>query len=184
MSDASHEGDGVQRAPLALVPSLPVYGTHSDEPGPRGCHALKRNGELCGAARRADSAYCNAHSGRGVASDPAGFAPIAQRASAENRRRRAALRLELGITRPSSLRSLLAANVYAERERVVTAALAPIRDSDLGSAAKQRAALALLDAVEPQDRATLDVPLPHDADGIAALGAGDLRALARSVGDS
>ena len=40
----------------------PVYGVRAEQPGARGCWARKRNGELCGAAHRTDSDYCNAHS--------------------------------------------------------------------------------------------------------------------------
>jgi hypothetical protein len=143
---------------------------------------LKRDGTNCGAARRADGDYCNAHSGLGVAKNPAEWSVIGRERSADSRRRRAALRLELGITRQSSIRGLLKAAVHVERERVVAAALSPIGDPKLGSAAKQRAALALLDAVEPQPKAALDLPLDDlDPEGVAALGLRELRQLAERV---
>ena len=163
-------------------PKAPVYGVRADSPGPRGCWALKRDGNPCGAARRADGDYCNAHSGLGVAKNPAQYAPLARAASAENRRRRAALRATLGITRPESVRGLLKAAVFVERERVVSAAMAPLRDPDAGSAAKQRAALALLDAVEPQPKAAeLTLTAELDPEGIASMGLSELRLLAERV---
>lgn len=162
--------------------SQPVYGVRAQQPGPRGCWALKRDGNHCGAAKRKDSDFCTAHSGLGVAQDPARWAPIAQQRSAENRQRRAALRLELGISRPSSIRGMLRGAVWAERERVVAAALSPITATEGASPAlRSKTALALLDAVEPQPRATLDVPLPTTPDGVDGLSLAELRALVERV---
>lgn len=166
--------------PVEVVnPAQPFHGSRGDAPGPRGCWALKRDGSPCGAARRADGDYCNAHSGLGVAKNPAEWAPLAQKASAENRRRRAALRLELGITRPQSIRGMLRAQAWVERERVAAAALAGL-DAD-SPAQRSRAALAIIDAVEPQQRATLDVPLPSSPDGLDGMSLSELRQLAERV---
>ena len=180
-NERGSEDAGSQVPRLALVAGKPEprYGTRADSPGPRGCWATKRDGTPCGAARRADGDFCNAHSGLGVAEDPAKYAPLAQRASAENRRRRAALRLELGITRPSSLRSLLKASVFAERERVVAAAMSPLSDPDASSSLRSKTALALLDAVDPPMQASVEVPF--DAQGIEALSLSQLRQLAQQA---
>ena len=166
-------------SPAQEEPKAPVYGTRADSPGPRGCWSLNKRGEPCSAARRADSDYCNAHSGQGVTSDPVGWGEKARRVSAENRRRRAALRLELGITRNSTARSLLRSAVFVERERLVAAALDGALDPELSAAQRSKTALELIREAEPQERATLDVPL--DAASIDKLGLAELRALASQV---
>jgi hypothetical protein len=177
-------------AGTALVPadpaqeavSQPAYGVRGDAPGPRGCWAAKRNGEPCGAAPRRGEDYCNGHSGHGVAMNPVEWSAKGRAAAAESRRRRAALRLALGITGTGSPRALLKAAVVAEAERIVAAALSPIGDDSLGSAAKQRAALALLDAADPMAQASLELPLPSNPEGVEQMGLEDLRALAQQVG--
>jgi len=78
-------------------PKAPAHGVRAESPGPRGCWALNKRGEPCGAARRADGDYCNAHSGIGIADGNPEWAVKGRAASAESRARRAALRLELGI---------------------------------------------------------------------------------------
>jgi hypothetical protein len=156
----------------------PVYGTRAPEPGPRGCWALKADGTPCGAAARREQDYCGAHSGSTpVAQDPGKWAPIAREASAQARTRRATLRAALGIMKPDSTRGLLKATAYVERERVVAAAMAPLRDLDTRPMDAHRAALALLDAVEPQARAELSVEVPTSAEQVGALGLEELRTL-------
>lgn len=177
-------------AGTALVPTdsvqeelpAPAYGVRGDAPGPRGCWAVKRNGEPCGAAPRRGEPYCNGHSGHGVAMNPAEWSAKGRAASAESRRRRAALRLALGITGTGSPRSLLKAAVVADAERVVAAALSPIGDPDLGSVQRSRAALSLLDATDPMAQASLELPLPTDPQGVEQMSLEDLRALALQVG--
>jgi hypothetical protein len=153
----------------------PAYGTRASEPGPRGCWAVKANGAPCGAARRRDGDFCGAHSGIGVAADPGRYAAIGQRASAESRTRRKELRHSLGITRPNTARGTLRALVFVERERIARAALAPIGSSD--PALAHRAALALLDAVEPHERVELVTQLPTDPAAIAGMGLEELERL-------
>ena len=153
----------------------PVFGTRAREPGPRGCWALKRDGTPCGAARRHDGDFCGAHSGIGVAADPGRYAPIGRRAAAESRARRAELRHSLGITRPNSIRGTLQAQAWVERERIARAALAPIHGAD--PVAAHRAALAVLDAVEPHERVELVTELPADPAAIGRMGLAELEAL-------
>jgi len=76
---------------------------------------------------------------------------------------------------------VLKAAVWADAERVAAAALAGI---DAPSAtARSKAALALLDAVDPQPKAAeLTVTADLDAEGIASMGLEQLRALASQVG--
>jgi hypothetical protein len=76
---------------------------------------------------------------------------------------------------------VLKAAVFAEAERVAAAALAGI-DAD-SVTARSKAALALLDAVDPQPKAAeLTISEDLDAEGIASMGLAQLRALAQQVG--
>jgi hypothetical protein len=113
---------------------------------------------------------------------PAEWSAKGRAASAESRRRRAALRLALGITGTGSPRALLKAAVVAEAERIVAAALSPLGDPSLGSVAQQRAALALLDAADPMAQASLELPLPSNPEGVEQMSLEDLKALAERVG--
>ena len=178
------ESAGTEPVPTDSVQEAvkqPAYGVRADSPGPRGCWALKRDETPCGAARRADGDYCNAHSGLGIAKNPAEWAPLAQRASAESRRRRATLRLALGRTGLSTPRGVLKAAVFAEAERVASAALAGLEAEN--PTARSKAALALLDAVDPLPKAAeLVITDDLDAEGVAQLGTADLLALAERMG--
>jgi len=160
--------------------SQPAYGVRADERGPRGCWALKRDGTPCAAPSRRDADYCAAHSGLGVAKSPADWAAIGTKASAESRRRRATLRLALGRAGVSTPRGVLRAAVFAEAERVAAAALAGLEAENL--TARSKAALALLDAVDPPVSAELSVDLPSDPSGVSSMGLEQLRALAERVG--
>ena len=140
--------------------SLPTHSTRGTAPGLRGCWAVNKQGDPCGAARRADSDYCNAHSGYGVASDPAKFGVIGAARSGEIRRRRATLRLALGPTRLKTPRGMLKASLYAQSEAVVEAAMSPITDQSASSMQRHTAALALLREVEPTAHLEVSAPLP------------------------
>ena len=70
--------------------------------------------------------------------------------------------------------------MFAERERVADAALAGLDDPS--PSRRAAAALALLNAVEPQPKAALDIDIPTDPDGVSTLGLAELRALAERVG--
>jgi hypothetical protein len=186
-------GDAPKRTGLSLVPSdsvsvdtgqsppAPRYGVRGPTQGPRGCWAVNKRGDPCSAAKRNDGDYCNAHSGVGIAEDPARYQHLARAASAENRRRRAVLRATLGISSSDSPRGLLKAAVFVERERVVAAALAGATDPTVPLAQRSRHALALLDATDPLATASVELPLPDTPEGVAGLGLRELEALAEQV---
>jgi hypothetical protein len=75
---------------------------------------------------------------------------------------------------------VLKAAVFADAERVAAAALSGI-DAE-NPATRSKAALALLDAVDPQPKAELVITEDLDAEGIAGMGLAQLRALAERVG--
>jgi len=163
--------------------SLPTHSTRGTAPGLRGCWALNKAGEPCGAARRADTDYCNVHSGRSaIAEDPTKWARIGAAASADRRRRRATLRLALGPTRLKTPRGMLKASLYAQSEAVVEAAMSPITDQSASSMQRHTAALALLREVEPTAHLEVSAPLPSDPEGVDELSLSALLSLAEAHG--
>ena len=161
---------------------LPVYSTRGTAPGLRGCWAVNKQGEPCGAARRADSDYCGAHSGYGVAEDPAGWSKVGAAKSAENRRRRATLRLALGYTRLNTPRGVLRAATFAQAEAVASAALSPISDPSASSMQRHSAALALIREVEPTAHLEVTSTLPATPEGVEELSFAQLLSLAQEHG--
>lgn len=162
--------------------SLPTHSTRGTAPGLRGCWALNKAGEPCGAARRAEGDYCNAHSGYGVAEDPKRWAVVGAAKNNEIRRRRATLRLALGDTRLKTPRGMLKASVYAQSEAVASAAMSPILDASASSMQRHTAALALLREVEPMAQVTVSQPLPDDPEGVEGLSLTALLSLAEQHG--
>ena len=143
---------------------------------------MNKAGEPCGAARRADGDYCNAHSGHGVAEDPAKWAVVGAARNNEIRRRRATLRLALGPTRLKTPRGMLKASVYAQSEAVVMAALSPIDDPSATSSQRHQAAMALIREVEPTARLEVSAALPDNPEGVEGLSLTALLQLAEAHG--
>lgn len=187
-TSVSQNGNGaLPAAPLAdsqEVASLPVWSTRGAAPGPRGCWALNKRGEPCGSARRAEGDYCNAHSGFGVAEDPVKWAAAGSAKAVENRRRRAMLRMELGITRSNTPRGVLKAMAYVERERIAGRVVSAILDPAVPSAQAARLGLELVNTVDPPVQATLSTPLPTDPEGVASLSLSELLTVGEQLGIS
>jgi hypothetical protein len=172
-------------APLAESqeePKAPAHSTRGAAPGLRGCWALNKHGDPCGAARRADGDYCNAHSGLGVAKDPAGWSAVGAAKSAEVRRRRATLRLAIGPTRLSTPRGVLRQAVFVEAERVAAAALDGAIDPAVPLAARAKHALKLIETVEPTAQVSVSTSLPSTPEGVAELSLSQLLELAQEHG--
>ena len=72
--------------------------------------------------------------------------------------------------------------MFVERERLVAAALSAALDPSVPTTQRSKAALELIREAEPQERASLEVDVPVDAEGVNALGIAELRALAEQVG--
>lgn len=159
-------GDALQterREPRALLTApQPFTGTRGDSPGPRGCWAVKKSGDPCGAARRSDGDFCNAHSGVGLVADPAKWSKVGVVKSAEVRRRRADMRLVLGRTSLNSPRGVLKAAVVVEAERLAGIALDAAFDPNQDSLKRGQHALTLIDAVDPQVRVSASVTTEID----------------------
>lgn len=154
---ASETEPGTELA-LSAVPQEPFHGTRGTTPGPGGCWALtSTRHQPCRAAAIRGRDYCSAHSGLGVARNPAEFSPRGIAASAQSRRAKAELRLALGVTRPGSARSALRAvatqNAVRLAGRAVSAALdpqaEPLKAADL--------ALRIIDQADPQGQNSISV---------------------------
>ena len=159
------------------TPSLPMHSVRGTAPGPRGCWAVKKDGQPCGAARRSDSDYCNAHAGHGVARDPAFYQPLATKARSENVRVRTEMRLALGTTRPGSPRAALRARANAHADKLAEAAVGgALKDGSL--------ALRLIREVDPVVEVSVSAPVvPSTPEGVEALSYRELLAIAAAYGD-
>jgi hypothetical protein len=138
-------------------PQQPRWGTRADSPGPRGCWALTKAGRACASIRRADSDFCNAHSGRGVAADPAAHSRIGVARSAEVRRTRADLRLVIGSQRLDTPRAALRAAAILNAERLAGTTIAAALDPDLATERRARLALDIIEAVDPKQTSVMTV---------------------------
>lgn len=165
---------------LPAEPQQPFHGSRGSEPGHRGCWALNTRGDPCGAARRGDSDFCNAHSGVGVAANPKGFAAKGLEAANRNRRRRADLRIALGVTRPNSPRGLLKLAVNREAERLAWRAVDAALDPSVPSEKAIPAVLSLIEAVDPQAQIELSTALPEG--GVKAMSLDELVSFAEANG--
>ncbi len=163
-------------------PSAPVWSVRGDAPGLRGCWAVNRQGAACGAPRRNDSDYCSAHSGLGVAADPKGHSAIGVQRSVENRRRRADLRLAIGVPRLNTPRGVLAAATFVEAERVARRVVGAVLDPAVPPAQAARLGLDLVNAVDPQVTATLTASVPTDPEGVSKLSLSQLLTLGEQMG--
>jgi hypothetical protein len=157
----------------------PAWGTRGDSPGPRGCWAVKKDGAACAAAVRADGDFCNAHSGIGVAADPAKHSPVGSARAAERRRARADLRLIIGNTRMDTPRAALRALAIVNAERLAGTTIAAALDPALPGLARAKLALEVIEAVDPKVTTSLAVTGELDVEQ-ASLG--QLMALAAERG--
>ena len=163
-------------------PKAPAWSVRGDAPGPRGCWALNKHGDPCGAPRRNSGDYCGAHSGLGVASDPKGHSRIGVTRSAESRRRRADLRLAIGVSRLNTPRGVLAAETFASAERIAGRVVGAILDPQTPPVQAARLGIELVNAVDPQVTATLTQSVPTDPEGVAKLTTSQLLSLGEQMG--
>jgi hypothetical protein len=189
-ADASRETAAHAPSPAAPLAEereavkLPVHSTRGAAPGLRGCWAVNKQGDPCAAARRADGDYCNAHSGLGVAENPAKWARVGSAVAVENRRRRAMLRMELGIPRVNSPRGELKARAYVEREAVAARVVSAVLDPSVPSAQAARLGLELINTVDPPLQASVTAEIPTDPEGVNQLGLAELLALQEKLNPS
>jgi len=163
-------------------PKAPAWSVRGDAPGPNGCWALNKRGLPCSSFGRKDGDYCNAHSGLGLSADPKGHSRIGVAKSAENRRRRADLRLAIGVTKLNTPRGVLAAEAFLSAERIAGRVVGAITNPQTPDVQAARLGLDLINAVDPQVTATLSAQIPTTPEGVADLSFSQLLTLGESMG--
>jgi hypothetical protein len=154
------------------APTLPqpAHGIRALVPGPRGCMALTVRGDSCGAAKRGDSDFCNAHAGVGVSRDPRAYLAKAQETQQRNRAIRAQMRLQLGNTRPTGPRAALQAMAMVESKRLARTAIDAALDPSADPIRAGGLALRVIEAVDPRSETTLELRTdlsPEDVDRLS-----------------
>jgi hypothetical protein len=160
----------------------PRYGTRGEAPGPRGCWAINRAGEPCGAAKRGDSDYCNAHSGHGVARDPLAYSSEGHEARRRNLETRARMRLLLGNTRPDTPRGALKAATLIHAERIAGRAVSAVLDESADPIKAGSLALRLIETVDPPSQAVLELDASLRPEDVQKLSYSELIRVAEAFG--
>lgn len=170
----------MQASQMPVIPAgaqIPEGATFYRGEDDKHCRVIRPDGERCGATRVKATGLCPAHSG------VTDIAAHSHKGHAEKQRRKQA-RLTLGISARRASSPLQAARVAAQirADDFARAVVdAPLDDPELGSVAKQQAAIRALEILYPQVTATLDVALPETAEGVASMGWQDMQALAASL---
>ena len=144
------------------------------------CRVIKPGGERCGAVRMRAYGICAAHAGRGILVDPKRFSEAGHAA----KKRKTLARATLGISARRASQPLQAARVAAQlRANDYARAVvdAPLDDPELGSVARQQAAIRALELLYPQVHASLDLSLPEEPDQVGAMGWQEMQAMAAQL---
>lgn len=176
------QSNGAPHADSQEAVKQPAWSTRGAAPGLRGCWALNRQGQPCGAPRRNDGEYCSAHSGLGVAADPKGHSRIGVARSVENRQRRAELRLAVGVSRLNTPRGVLAAETFRSAERVARRVVGAVLDPAVPPATAAKLGLDLINVVDPQAMLTAQTSIPSTPEGVADLSLGALLSIGEQMG--
>lgn len=165
--------DGLELPACHRVPAGATFGP----PEPARCRVIKPGGERCRARGTRRYGVCLPHAGGGGFNDPSAMARKGQAARARIR----AERLLLGIgpsgrADPRAIARVAALRRSGELARAIVDG--PLDDGELGSLARQTAALRAIDATFPLQTASLELELPADGAGVQGLGWSDLQVLA------
>lgn len=160
---------------------IPEGATFYEGPDDTCCRIIKADGERCVGKRMKAYGLCAGHAGRGgVALDPRGNARLAH----AERTRRKQSRLMLGISARRASQPLQAARVAAQtRANDYARAIvdAPLDDAELGTVARQQAAIRALELLYPTVTAHVEASLPDEASDVAGMGWQEMQALASSL---
>jgi hypothetical protein len=86
--------------------------------------------------------------------------------------------LGIGARRAADPRQIARVEAAARAADLAAALLSPLDDDELGSLARQRAAVTVLDATFPIQTATVELELPLDSEGVSQLGWAEMQRLA------
>lgn len=178
-ADAHQDAKLVLNVPeTALIPEGASF-YEGDDDGR--CRVIRPSGERCGASRMRAYGLCPGHAGiGGVAASPRTASKLGH---AEKMRRRER-RMLLGITARRASSPVQMARMRAqERAEALAEAIidGPLDDAELGSVARQRAAIGAVELLYPQVTASLDVALPDEADGVGEMGWQEMQQLAAQL---
>lgn len=143
------------------------------------CRVIRQDGSRCQGIRLKAYGLCAGHAGTSrILEDPRGM----QKKGA------------LGKVRARERRSLLVSNGINPRRAAREAAIRrsdavvralvddPLDDPELGSMARQKAVIGMLDAVFPLATVTAELELPTDPEAVEALGWADMQRIAAALG--
>ena len=150
------------------------------------CRVIRASGERCGAVATRAYGICLAHlGGGGFPKDEEArktWSAKANRKKLQIRQRRELL--GIGPRRAASPRQIARVQALERAQDLADALLAPLDDDELGSLARQRAAVTVLDATFPLATVSAEVELPADEGEVAALGWGEMQRLAAQLLDT
>jgi hypothetical protein len=139
------------------------------------CRLIKSDGRRCQGIRLKDVGLCPPHAGRSkILEDPRGMQARSAQGKIRAKERRALL--ARGGINPRRA----AQDVAIRRSDAVVRALVddPLDDENLGTIARQRAMVRMLDAVFPLATVSAEIELPADADAVESLGWSEMQRLA------
>ena len=142
------------------------------------CRLIRTDGSRCQGIRQRAYGLCAGHAGQTpVARDPKAMAAKGNAGKARIRERHALLAAN-GVNPRRAARE-----AAIRRSDAVVRALVddPLDDTEIGTIARQRAVIGMLDAVFPLSTVTAEVELPADAEGVEALGWSDMQRIAASL---
>jgi hypothetical protein len=98
------------------------------------------------------------------------------------RRRQAALRIQLGITRSNTPRGVLRALAFVEAERIAGRVVGAVLDPRTPADRAARLGMDLIDAVDPQATLTATASMPSTPEGVADLSLSQLLTIGQEMG--
>ena len=150
------------------------------------CRVIRASGERCGAVATRAYGICLAHlGGGGLPRDEEGmkaWSAKAHRKKLQIKQRRELL--GIGPRRAASPRQIARVQALERAQDLADALLSPLDDDELGSLARQRAAVVVLDATFPLATVSAEVELPTDEGEVAALSWGEMQRLAAQLLDT
>lgn len=181
-------GGGPNRAaePVLAIPEsakIPPGATFYEGQDDGRCRIVKPDGNRCGGTRMRRYGLCPGHAGvGGVSIDPAGASRLAAARRGELRERR----MLLGVSARRGASPVQVARLAAtKRAQDFAKAIvdAPLDDAELGTTARQLAAIRAVELLYPQVTAQLDVTLPESEQDARSMGWQEMQALAARLFD-
>lgn len=164
-----------------LIPSVHriAEGSGLGDPEPAHCRVVKPTGERCKARPTRSYGICIGHLGGGVRD----YALASKKAHASKAKLK--LRRELlgiGPARAANPRQIARLRAHERAEELAEALVdGPLDDPELGSLARQAAALRALDATYPVQALVVELELPSDPDEVGSMSWESMRRMAATL---